>query len=56
VRNEAVLQRVREESNILHTTKEGRKVNWISRTLRRNCLLEHVTEEKIKGRMDFIPR
>jgi hypothetical protein len=23
--------------------------NWIGHTLRRNCLLKHVTEEKVKG-------
>jgi replicative superfamily II helicase len=49
VRNE-VLQRVKEERNILQTIK--RKANWICHVLRRNCLLKHVTEGKIevKGR------
>jgi hypothetical protein len=47
VRNE-VLHSVEKERNILHTT-EIRKANWIGHTLRRNCLLKHVTEGKIEG-------
>jgi hypothetical protein len=35
VRNEEVLQRVKEERNIVHTIKR-RKVNWIGHILRRN--------------------
>jgi hypothetical protein len=46
VRNE-VLQRVKEESNILHTVKR-RKANWIGHILRRNCLLKHIIKEKIE--------
>jgi hypothetical protein len=49
VRNE-VLQRVKEEWNILHTIK-SRKANWIGHILRRNCLLKHVVEGKIEGRI-----
>jgi hypothetical protein len=48
VRNEEVLQRVKEERNILHTVNR-RKGNWIGRILRRNCLLKHVIEGKIEG-------
>jgi hypothetical protein len=50
VRNEAVLHRVKEERNIVHTIKR-RKANWICHVLRRNCLLKHVIEGKIEGRI-----
>jgi hypothetical protein len=40
-----------EERNILHTIKR-RKANWICHILRRNCLLKHVIEGKIEGRME----
>jgi hypothetical protein len=42
-----VLRRVKEERNILHTTKR-RKDTWIGRALRINCLLKHVIKGKIK--------
>jgi hypothetical protein len=48
VRNEEVLHRVKEERNIVHTIKR-RNANWIGHILRRNYLLEHVVEGKIKG-------
>jgi len=51
VRNEEALKRVKEERNILQTTK-GRKANWIGHILRRNCLLKHVIERKIEGRIE----
>jgi hypothetical protein len=47
VRIEEVLHRVKEERNIVHTIKR-RKANRIGHILRRNCLLKHVTEEKIE--------
>jgi hypothetical protein len=47
VRNEEVLQGIKEEMNILHTIKI-RKANWIGHILCRNCLLKHVTERKIE--------
>ena len=50
VRNEEVLHRVNEERNILHTVK-SRKANWIGHILFRNCLLKHVIEGKIEGRI-----
>ena len=31
--------------------KKGRKVNWMDDILPRYCLLEHVVEGKIEGRM-----
>jgi hypothetical protein len=48
VRNEEVLLRVKEQRNILHEIRK-RKANWIDQILRRNCLLQRVTEGKIKG-------
>jgi hypothetical protein len=48
VRNEKVLLRVKEQRNILHEIRK-RKVNWIGHILRRNCLLQWVTEGKIQG-------
>jgi hypothetical protein len=38
INNEAVLHRVRQ-----------RKANWIGHILRRNCLLKHIIEGKIRG-------
>jgi len=48
VRNEEVLQRVKEEGNILHTINR-RKSNWIGHILRRNCLLKHVIPRNIRA-------
>jgi len=48
VRNEEVLLRVKEQRNILHEISK-RKANWIGHILRRNCLLQRVTEGKIQG-------
>jgi hypothetical protein len=47
VRHEEVLHRVKEERNIVHTIKR-RKATWICHILRRNCLLNHVTEWEIR--------
>jgi hypothetical protein len=55
VRNEDVLLRVKEQGNILHEIRK-RKTNWIGHILRRNCLLQRVTEGKIQGRMEVIER
>jgi hypothetical protein len=54
VRNE-VLQRVKEERNILQTIKR-RKANWISHILCTNCLLNHVIEGVIAGRIEVMGR
>jgi hypothetical protein len=51
VRNEEVLHRVNEERTIVHTIKR-RKANWIGHILRRNCLLKHVIEGKLEGRIE----
>jgi len=55
VRNEEVLLRVKEQRNILHEISK-RKANWIGHILRRNCLLQRVFEEKIKGEMEVARR
>jgi hypothetical protein len=52
VRNE-VLHRVKEERNIVHTIKR-RKANWIGHILCRKCLLKHVIEGKIEGRIEVM--
>ena len=41
--------------NFLRTIKR-RNVNWIGHVLRRNCLLKHVIEEKIEGRIEVTRR
>jgi hypothetical protein len=50
-----VWHEVKEERNILHTVKI-RKANWIGHILRRNFLIEHVTEGKVEGRIDVTGR
>jgi hypothetical protein len=55
VRNEEVLHRVKEERSIVHTIKR-RKANWIGHILRRNCLLKHMIEEKLEGRIEMMGR
>jgi hypothetical protein len=47
VRNEEVLLRVKEKGNLPHEISKW-KANWIGHILRRNCLLQQVTEGKIK--------
>jgi len=42
-----VLLRVKERRNILHEINK-RKAKWIGHILHRNCLLQWVTEGKIK--------
>jgi hypothetical protein len=55
VTNEEVLHRVEEERNIVHTIKR-REANWIGHILRRNCLLKHVIEGKLEGRVEVAGR
>ena len=55
VRNGEVLLRVKEQRNILHEIRK-RKANWIGHILRRNCLLQRVTEGKIQGRIEVTGR
>jgi hypothetical protein len=33
-----------------------RKANWIGHSLRRNCLLKHVIEGKLEGRIEMTER
>jgi len=54
VRNEE-LQRAKVERNILKTAKR-RRANWIGHILRRNCLLRHVIEGKIEGKIEVMGR
>jgi hypothetical protein len=49
-KNEELLQRVKEERNILHPIYR-RKASVIFHIFRRNYLLRHVIEGKIEGRM-----
>jgi hypothetical protein len=55
VKNEEVLHTVKEERNILHTIKR-RKANCIGHMLHRNCLLKHIIEGKIEGRIQVTGR
>ena len=55
VRNEEVLLRVKEQRNILHEIRK-RKANWIGHILRRNCLLQRVTEGMIQGGIEVAGR
>ena len=55
VRNEEALLRVKEQRNILHEIRK-RKANWIGHILRRNCLLQRVTEGKIQGGIEVKER
>ena len=48
VKNEEVLLRVKEQRNILREIRK-RKENLVGHILRRNCLLQRVTEGKIQG-------
>jgi hypothetical protein len=53
VKNE-VLHRVKEERNVLHTKKEGRVTGLV--VLQGNCLLKHVIEGKIDGKIEVTGR
>jgi len=47
--------RVKEQRNIPHEIRK-RKANWIGHILRRNCLVQRVTEGKIQGGIEVIGR
>ena len=55
VKNEEVLIRVKDQRNIVREINR-RMDNWIGNILRRNCLLQHVMEGKIKGRIEVTGR
>ena len=50
--NDEVLQTVKKR-NILQTVKR-RKANWNGHILHRNCLLKHIIEGKIQGRIEVM--
>jgi hypothetical protein len=47
MKNEEVLHRVKDDSSIQNTLQR-RTANWIGHILRRNCLLKHGIEGKLK--------
>jgi hypothetical protein len=51
VRKEEVLEKSRRTE-----ISYKKKTNWISHSLRRNCLLKHVIEGKIEGRVEVTGR
>jgi hypothetical protein len=55
VRNEDVLLRVREQTNILHEIRK-RKANWIGHVLCGKCLLQRVTGGMIQGGIEVTGR
>jgi len=55
VKNAEVWQGVKEESNILHTIQR-RTSKWIGLILWRNCLLKHIIEGKLEGRIEVTER
>ena len=54
-RSKVVLLRVKEERKILRTVIK-RKAKWTGHILRRNCLLKHIIERKVEGRMEVTER
>jgi len=46
---------VKETRTILHAVKR-REVNWFGHSLRRNCLVKHVIEGKVEGRIEVMGR
>jgi hypothetical protein len=55
VRNEEILNTVKEEKNTLYKIKR-RKINWIGHILSRNSLLKHAIEGKSEGGIDVTGR
>jgi len=55
MRQEEALKRVNEDRNIVRTTKK-RNANFFGHILRENCLLKHVIEGKIEGRIEVAVR
>jgi len=55
VRNEEALQRVEEDRNIPQAIKMG-KANWILHILHRNCILTHIFDGNIEGRIEVTGR
>jgi hypothetical protein len=55
VREKKKYYSVKGDRDILHRVKR-RKANWIGHILCRNCLLEHVIEGKMEGRIEVMGR
>jgi hypothetical protein len=55
LRSKELLHRVKEERNIVHTVIR-RKANRTGHILRRNCLLKHIIERKVEGRIEVTGR
>jgi ribosomal 50S subunit-associated protein YjgA (DUF615 family) len=55
VRNKEAVITVKEQRIILHEIRK-RKANWIGHILRRNCLLQRITEGKIQGGIEVTRR
>jgi hypothetical protein len=51
VKNEKVLPRVNEKRNILHSIKR-KKANSTGHISRKNCLIKHVIEGNLEGRVE----
>jgi hypothetical protein len=49
------VRKVKEDMNILPTVKRS-EANWIGHTLRGNCLLKHVFEGNLEGRIGVTER
>jgi len=50
-----VLHEVKYDGNIIQTIKR-RKVNWFGHILHRDCLIKHVIEGEIEGRIEVTGR
>ena len=55
MRNEEEIRRAIEERNILRKIK-GKKANWKSHFLHRNCLLNYTIDGKMEGRIEVTGR
>jgi len=55
LRSKEVLHRVKEVKNILHTVMGG-KAKWTGHILRSNCILKHIIERKVVGRLEVTGR
>jgi hypothetical protein len=55
VKKDEILNIGHGERNILHAINR-KEANWIGYVLRRNCLLKHVIDGKIEGRIEVTGR
>jgi hypothetical protein len=55
MKNEKEISRVNEERKMLRKVK-GKKANWKSHFLRKNCLLNYVIDGKIESRIEVTGR